>query len=406
MFDSFVSQTNLLERTIRRSRSRLSNLKSILKLPVDDHAKETSDIESTLEKTDVNHLMEIFVGTPPVKQLVAIDTASDNIWTQCLPCINCYEQNQPKFNSRNSLTYNVLRCDSPQCKALGRSIRCFEDTHKCEYEVTYFDDSTTSGDLALETFIIGNTLLPNMVYGCSNANKGQFDINNAGVIGLGHGPLSLVSQLDHLIGGKFSYCLMNWIDRNTKSKISFGANANVYGHGTVSTKLFAKSINLYFVALEAVTVENTRILFKSVTKSIEGKKDVVNEGNMMIDVGSILSYLPIVVYQELENAFKSVIQAIPLQNPLGDFKLCYKNSSIIITQIPRIIFHLAGGANLALTSENTVVQYEDIICLGILPDNDVAVLGQFLQMNYLIGYDLKKGRIFFKSTDCSTQQII
>ncbi|XP_047331069.1 aspartic proteinase CDR1-like [Impatiens glandulifera] len=405
MFDSLVSQTNLVERAIRRSRSRLSHFKSILKLP--DHAKEISDIESTLVKTPEEYLMEISIGTPPVKQLATIDTASVIVWTQCLPCMKCYEQIQPMFNSRNSLTYNVLRCNTTQCKSLERhNIHgCLEATHKCEYKVTYKDKSITYGDLALETYKIGNTLLPNMVYGCSNANKGGFDMNTAGIIGLGRGPLSLVGQLGHLIRGKFSYCLVNWMERNTRSKISFGANAIVSGRGTVSTRLVSKyPFHLYYVTLEAITIQNKRI--KRVTKSIENKK-IVEKGNMVIDSGSMLTYLPTDMYQELEDELISAIGvAIPVQNPSeADYKLCYKNTTNI--QFPTIIFHFAGGANLALTSTSTTIRYMDLTCLVIVPDNDlgVAIFGHMSQMDYLIGYDLKNWKIYFKPTDCSMHQI-
>ena len=77
--------------------------------------------------------------------------------------------------------------------------------------------------------------IPKIVFGCGHNNDGTFGEARSGIIGLGGGPLSLVSQLNKSIGGKFSYCLVLTKNSNVTSKINFGSNGLVSGNGVVST---------------------------------------------------------------------------------------------------------------------------------------------------------------------------
>ena len=52
------------------------------------------------------------------------------------------------------------------------------------------------------------------VFGCGFEQSGLFDWASLGLVGLGGGPLSLVSQLGPKIGYKFSYCLV--LDTSSK----------------------------------------------------------------------------------------------------------------------------------------------------------------------------------------------
>ncbi|XP_047331079.1 aspartic proteinase CDR1-like [Impatiens glandulifera] len=393
-YDSSLNQSDIVERALSRSMTRLSHLNSLIKLPNNFANKMT--VHSTI-LASTNYLMEFFVGTPPVKQLAIADTASQIVWTQCLPCVNCFNQTQPKFNPMESSSYHVLPCDSKECQELGKyDIRCEGKNTKCQYNLNYMDNSSSSGDLAFETFTLGKTSFQRMVYGCGNNNTGRFDPSSAGVVGLGGGFNSLVTKLGDQIGGKFSYCLTSKI--NTRSKIKFGSNAImsgcgwIYRCGSIYTPLFLRSpLMFYFITLEAISLGVTKI-------SMHGDKPIKN-GNFLIDSGSTASYLPRDMYQELENALRNSIQATPVQHPT--FKLCYMDYTNF--KIPTIIFHFSGGLDLAFTIKTSMVYTRGLLCLGILPSkiDGLGVLGSNLQMDYLIEYDIKKERVSFRPTDCS-----
>ncbi|XP_047335651.1 aspartic proteinase CDR1-like [Impatiens glandulifera] len=389
---------------IRRSKSRLSRFNSILELS-NNKARKTDDIYTRIMPTDSSYLMEISIGTPPVKQFVVADTGSDITWTQCLPCVNCYEQKQIMFNSKNSSSYKVLACGSNPCKALGKMRICNELSElKCRYNLSYVDGTNSLGELAWETYRLGGTSIPNMVYGCGNDNSMSINDMTSGIFGLGGGPLSFLGQLPIYLGRKFSYCLVSHSKPNVRSKLNFGTNAIVSGPGVVSTPLVTKpSSPLYYLTLEAISVNNMRIPFtRRVTRSMEdGDVDIIEKGNILIDSGTPITYLPMTVYQNLKDALKSAIQADSTPVPKYPWMLCYKNNKEL--SIPTITFHFDGGANLTFPSTSTFMPIEDVLFLGMIPNTnkDEAIYGNFLQMNFLIGFDIDKGKVFFKPTDCS-----
>ncbi|XP_047331091.1 aspartic proteinase CDR1-like [Impatiens glandulifera] len=350
-----------------------------------------------------DYLMEISIGTPPVMQWAILDIASDIVWTQCLKCVKCFKQTQPKFNPIKSSSYQPIRCGAKTCKQLGNDINCIGSSSNCKYRLEYRDDSYSFGELATETFKLGNTYLPGMVYVCSNYNVGLFEKTNAGIVGLGNGPHSLISRLNPSIGGKFSYCLTDPSKGNARSKINFGNNANVSSssRGSISTPLvLMETPDFYYITLEAISIKNMRFPFTGVTKilSLKGNKFSAHKGNVMIDTGTTLTYLHDDMYYELEKELISSIQdrSIPSQSNL---KLCYKNRKNF--QFPTIIFHFSKGANLALQMKNTIIQDRGQSCLAILPTNDtLAILGNILQMDHMIGFDLMRRKVSFRLNYC------
>lgn len=47
-------------------------------------------------------LVNLSIGSPPVTQLVVVDTGSSLLWVQCLPCINCFRQSSSWFDPLKS----------------------------------------------------------------------------------------------------------------------------------------------------------------------------------------------------------------------------------------------------------------------------------------------------------------
>ncbi|XP_047326830.1 aspartic proteinase CDR1-like [Impatiens glandulifera] len=398
-YDPSLSQADRTTGAIRRSISRLSRFKSALNLPNND-VKQTEDVNSKIVWASGDYLMEFYVGTPPFKQLAIADTGSDITWTQCLPCENCFKQDQPIFNSENSSTFRPLTCGSSLCQALGDSNACKETNGTCQYQLGYGDFSSSVGVLAMETYTIGGTSIPKLAYGCSHESQGTFQPDTAGIVGLGGGSFSLIGQLGKSIAGKFSYCLASYHKNRVSQKssnISFGSNAIVSGSGVVTTSLVSKSPKtFYYLTLEALSVggdNKTRFPFKGV--------NAVEKGNIIIDSGTTLTILPSNMYQSLEDSMKRAIRADPVQDPQGLLNLCYKNVEGFTA--PTITAHFAGGADLVLPDTSTFVLNGDLLCLAIVPNDGVAIYGNLSQVDFLIGYDLENRTVSFKPTDCSKE---
>ncbi|CAH8309821.1 unnamed protein product [Eruca vesicaria subsp. sativa] len=236
------------------------------------------------------YIMKLQIGTPPVEIEAVIDTGSEVIWTQCLPCLNCYHQRNPIFDPSKSSTYQDLRCDNTP-------------DHSCVYDFVYADQSYSIGRLATETVAIKSTsgqsyVMPKTIIGCSHNSSGLYSSSSSGIVGLNLGPLSLVSQMGI---GAISYCFSS---EGRSSKLHFGSNAIVSGEGTVSTPMFIDKEKPWFYSLnlDAVSVEKTRI-------ETLGTPFHAVDGNMIIDSGSTLTCLPASYCSLVREAVEKVVRA-------------------------------------------------------------------------------------------------
>ncbi|CAN8316462.1 unnamed protein product [Cochlearia groenlandica] len=249
--------------------------------------------------------MSIEIGTPPMNVLAIADTGSDLTWVQCKPCQQCYEQNGPIFDKKSSSTYKDVSCESSHCNALTDNERgCNESDDVCKYRYSYGDKSFTKGDVATETISIdsasgSSVSFPNTVFGCGYNNGGTFDETGSGIIGLGGGELSLISQLGSSISNKFSYCLSRKSSTiNGTSVINLGTSSipsvtSKLSSGVVSTPLVDKEPKTYYyLTLEAISVGKTKIPYTG--DSYYPNNDDVSsaaKGNIIIDSGTTLTLL-------------------------------------------------------------------------------------------------------------------
>lgn len=233
--------------------------------------------------------------------------------------------------------------------------------------------------------------VPSLVFGCGNNNGGNFDGDMSGIVGLGGGKTSLVSQLGALSDGKFSYCLIPFTSQTVHtSKLNFGTNAIVSGNGVVSTPLVSKQPNtFYFLSLQSIVVGNKTIPY-------EGGS---TEGNVIIDSGTTLTNLPRAFNAKVLAAIASTIDQKPVKDPEGLLDLCYSNNRFKVPDVT-VIFK---GAAVKLEALNVFVQVqENLVCCTFRgAETEPAIYGSLHQMNFLIGYDTKSRTVSFQSTDCT-----
>ncbi|XVF00010.1 hypothetical protein REPUB_Repub03eG0249400 [Reevesia pubescens] len=345
-------------------------------------------VQSDIMPSGGEYFMQISIGTPPVSLLEIADTGSDLTWVQCKPCEECYEQKPPLFDPRKSSTYTNVPCGSNPCNALDSSDRVcdLEEQNVCKYSYSYGDRSFTKGNVALENFTIGVSTrghspvlsFPNLVFGCGHNNGGTFDDVGSGIVGLGGGPLSLVKQLGESIGGKFSYCLA---EPSASSKIIFGT----------ATESKSK-IN---AANAAVSVGDKRLAYGGGSSSSAREK-----GNIIIDSGTTLTFLELEFYNSLEWAVEEAIEAKRVNDPKGLLSPCFEADKDI--DLPIVTLHFSTGADLKLQPWNTFAQVQEhMVCFTIIPSNDIAILGNLSQMDFLVSYDLEERTVSFTPADCT-----
>lgn len=344
------------------------------------------------------HIIKISLGTPPVDIYGILDTGSDLVWTQCVPCVGCYPQINPLFDPKKSSTYLNVSCHSQQCQLLdGGSCN---PQNICHYGYGYEDRSVTEGVLATErvtlTSTSGVTFSTDIAIGCGHNDTGVFNDHEMGMIGLGGGPLSFASQIGSAFGSRrFSHCLVPFgTDPNNTSKVSFGDGSEVKGPGVVSTPLPSMEFKTpYYVTLEGISVGNKYVPFSS-----SGK---VSKGNIFLDSGTPPTMLPQNFYNRLAAEVK---KQIPMSPIVGDpdlgTQLCYKSKTRVRGPILTVHFE---GADVQLTPIQTFIPPKDgVFCFAMAGmEDDVGIYGNFAQSNFLIGFDMETRMVSFKPADCT-----
>ncbi|KAJ1382638.1 Xylanase inhibitor, C-terminal [Sesbania bispinosa] len=179
-----------------------------------------------------------------------------------------------------------------------------------------------------------------VMFGCGHWNRGYFH-GAAGLLGLGRGPLSFSSQLQSIYGHSFSYCLADLFSNTSiSSKLIFGEDKDLWNHPNLN--------------------------FTSLLGGEESPDDT-------------FYYLQI----------KSIVVGLP-----------YK------VELPEFGIHFADGAVWNFPKENYFYPYEpdEVICLAILktPDHSpFTIIGNLMQQNFHIMYDLKKYRLGYSPRRCA-----
>ncbi|XP_061367814.1 aspartic proteinase CDR1-like [Gastrolobium bilobum] len=367
----------------------------------------TNTVQTTIKSVVGEYLISYSIGTPPLQFFGDFNTGSDYILLKCKPCENCYNKTIPIFDPSKSKTYKTIPCNSSTCQSLSFRSCSSDSGQNCTYTFPKFlEPNVSQGVVSKDTLTLNSTngspiSFPRTVIGCEHKNTGiSMFGQTTSVVGLGNGPMSLISQLGSSAGGKFSYCLLPMLSesKNSSNKLNFGDDAVVSGDETVSTPFFQSSLGLvgYWLTLEAFSVGNHRIEFAS---SSSGS---IEEGNIVIDSSVMLVHLPHDVYTKLESAVANVVKLKRVEDPNHQFSLCYKTTSEQL-EVPIITAHFKG-ANIQLNAINTFLFVSDeVACLAFIDFEDipVGIFGFLAQQNFLVGYDLKKNIVSFKPTDCT-----
>ncbi|XP_057541736.1 aspartic proteinase CDR1-like [Amaranthus tricolor] len=382
-YNSSMTHKERLQMLALHSASRHKNLK---KLVTNNH------FDTNIIPNDGDYLIKLAVGNPPVNLFAIADTGSDLIWVQCEPCYLCYSQTTTiMFDPQNSRTFSTLPCSSSFCTN-STNMQCNDDdtSTECEYYYAYGNGSTiTSGIMGTDLFTFNSNMTSSpCVFGCGLVQEGDgFDSNAAGLVGLGGGPLSLISQMGPTISYKFSYCLTPFASNST-SKLTLGGNTK-NGQPKFMTPLVSLDSPTYY----AVNLKGLRV----------GSEELIVNKPLVIDSGSTLTYLDASVYSRLEDMVQGVILGTPVSDPPQELSLCYDNN----LRVDQLSFDIAlqfDGGDLILKGLNIFIDYDEYFCLAFVPsteDGDPLILGNVAQVNFKVEFDLKGKTVSFTPTTCN-----
>ncbi|KMT07296.1 hypothetical protein BVRB_6g149250 [Beta vulgaris subsp. vulgaris] len=383
-----MSSTQLFHKVSLSSASRYREIKWL--------QNNLGGVSTNIVPNQGDFLMQISVGTPPVQLVAAAVTGTDLTWFQCKPCILCYQQNTSSFDPASSITYQNLPCDAQHCSSLDTThINCDPKENLCRYWYTYGNATAiTEGVMGSDSFFFTNSdgdetvAYTSIAFGCGYQQNGYFDNDSAGVVGLGNGPLSLVSQLGPSISYKFSYCLTS-VNSHQVSKLRFGGVIeDASGNGVMTTPLLTINPSpFYNLGLNGISIGQM---------SINMNRDII------IDTGTTLTYLDPSIFYNIEAMVNNAIGANPVtNNPLLEPVLCYDTTTAALIP-PDIVFHLNGG-DLVLKANNIFFSIGNYLCLSITAspkDGDPMVLGNMAQVNLEIEFDLLSKTVSFSPKEC------
>ncbi|OAY63673.1 Protein ASPARTIC PROTEASE IN GUARD CELL 2 [Ananas comosus] len=340
-----------------------------------------------------NYIVNVGIGTPKQDFSVEFDTGSDLSWIQCKPCNRCYPQNDPLFDPAKSSTYSSICCGSAECAAQPNPPSCSGD-RACRYQVDYADKSRSSGNFSRNTLTLSpRDQLPNFRFGCGDHNRWFFG-QAAGLIGLGRGASSLISQASQKYGAIFSYCLPSIA--SSTGYLSVGSTGRAPA-GIRYTPMIreASDSSLYYVKLVAIKVGG---------KKLDIKQKVFSKARTLMDSGTVITRLPPAAYSAMRAVFRRHMVNYTAAPAFQILDTCYNLGGHEEVKVRAVELVFDGGASLNLDLDGIMMADPSQACLafaGNSNDQQLSIIGNTQQMKFTMVYDISNQRIGFGAKGCS-----
>ncbi|KAK9750735.1 hypothetical protein RND81_02G217700 [Saponaria officinalis] len=387
---------------------------------------KTSNSSNKYDHLDWLSQQQLRVGKPPVIYLkfgigtfetpipyksyyLRMDTGSELTWVQCEDCQkpgnHCFGKPPIIYTNTKSSTYRPIPCNTHELCFKDKCINGF-----CSYN-KYYGDGETTGILAFEAFTfrtgprlneVTQDIVFNQVFGCNTFYRGRSSNVEIGILGLGWGPRSFISQVKTQVQDTFSYCFPSFDKTSPVSEGYFEIGSDDVSEDDFSSTALRRfgSFQHYYINLEGISVNRRRL---NILPSVFARTG--DEGGTLIDSGSSFTYLTPVAYRELERVLAAYFTSLKNYVPIkpGDFDLCYKSSTYAAEQLPSITFHFSG-ADLLLKPENVFIWLNDspnAFCLAMIMSYEQdTVFGAYQQSNFKFIYNRRKRLLLFKPDSC------
>ncbi|MBA0632590.1 hypothetical protein Godav_001299 [Gossypium davidsonii] len=354
----------------------------------------------------------LLIGSQGQEVKLLMDTGGGLTWTQCQPCLNCFPQNLPIYDSRASTTYSTLSCDHPLCQVEGSLYTCVDDL--CIFVHNYHGGLYTTGVASLETFYFPmdpSTALTfnNLVFGCSRDSRNVVfqDTELSGIFGMNMMPDSLMSQLSSFTNFRFSYCLVPFPDLIPHTLfLRFGDDIPLLPPERVKTTMFVHAPYLYnyYVNLVTISFLNDRLGFPP--SQFQLREDGL--GGCFVDSGYLLTAIEdnyvggVNAYDVLMDLFTAYYESNNLRrttDPSG-LDMCFERPNDF-NNFANLTFHFDGEADYFVPPQHLHIFQQDHFCVAITRGRYATVLGAWQQQNKRMLYDVGLGRLQFADENCA-----
>ncbi|KVI06750.1 aspartyl protease AED3 [Cynara cardunculus var. scolymus] len=344
-----------------------------------------------------NYVARVKIGTPGQLMFMVLDTSADTAWVPCTGCTGC---SSTMFSQNMSTTYGSLDCATSECvQARGLSCPTAGPTNgNCLFNQSYGGDSSFSATLSRDSLQLANDIIPSYVFGCIGGVSGN-SIPPQGLLGLGRGSMSLLSQSGSLYSGVFSYCLPSFRSYYFSGSLKLGPN------GQPKTIKFTPLLknphrpSLYYVNLTGISVGRVNV---PIAPELLDFNPNTGAGTI-IDSGTVITRFVPAAYNAIKEAFRNQTQG-PFSS-LGAFDTCFSVTHENVA--PKMTFHFTG-LDIVLPMENTLIHSSagTLACLAMAsaPDNVNSVLNviaNLQQQNLRILFDVANSRVGIAREICN-----
>lgn len=338
------------------------------------------------------YIVRAKVGTPPQTFLMAVDTSNDAAWIPCSGCIGCPSTT---FASEKSTSFKTLGCQAAQCKQVLNPTTC--TVTACSFNTTY-GSSTVAANLSQDSIKLATDVIPGYTFGCILKTTGS-SVPPQGLLGLGRGPLSLLSQTQSLYKSTFSYCLPSFKSLNFSGSLRLGPVAQPIRIKYTQLLRNPRRSSLYYVSLVSIKV-GRRIV--DIPASAFAFNATTGAGTIF-DSGTVFTRLVQPAYIAVRNEFRRRMGKATPVSSLGGFDTCY----LVPITVPTITF-MFTGMNVTLPQDNFLIHSTagSITCLAMAaaPDNVNSVLNviaNMQQQNHRVLFDVPNSRLGVARETCT-----
>lgn len=220
-----------------------------------------------------------------------------------------------------------------------------------------------------------------------------------GLLGLGRGPLSLLSQTQTLYKSTFSYCLPNFKSKSFTGSLRLGPIAQPKRIKFTPLLKNPRRSSLYYVELIGIRVGRRVVDIPSEALTFNPNTGA----GTIIDSGTVFTRLVEPVYTAVRNVFRNRVGRNVTVTSLGGFDTCYTREII-----PPTITFMFKGMNVTLPAENLMIHSSvgstSCLAMAVAPGNVNSVLNviaNMQQQNHRILFDVPNSRIGVAREQCS-----
>ncbi|KAL9313792.1 hypothetical protein ACSQ67_019244 [Phaseolus vulgaris] len=341
-----------------------------------------------------NYVVRVKLGTPGQLLFMVLDTSTDEAFVPCSGCTGC---STTTFSPKASTSYSPLDCSVPQCGQV-RGLSCpATGTGACSFNQSYAG-SSFSATLVQDSFRLGADVIPNYSFGCVNAITGA-SVPAQGLLGLGRGSLSLLSQPGTNYSGVFSYCLPSFKSYYFSGSLKLGPVGQPKSIRTTPLLRNPHRPSLYYVNFTGISVGRVLVPFPSEYLEF----NPYNGSGTIIDSGTVITRFVEPVYNAVREEFRKQVGGT--FSSIGAFDTCFVKT--YETLAPPITLHFEE-LDLKLPLENSLIHSSagSLACLAMAaaPDNVNSVLNviaNFQQQNLRILFDTVNNKVGIAREVCN-----